>query len=180
MPIQFSCPTCGKSLKAPEASAGEMAKCPYCQTHVQVPEPIHEAESVPPSRPAGPPPLGQTADTPSESEPAGNQRACPACGEMIKPQAVKCRFCGEVLDPMMRRRQRTARSEEAELGAGAILFCIFLSPIAYIVSLVWILQDNPKGLKLFALASLVATAFVILGYCIALIAVGQQGAMRLK
>ena len=81
---------------------------------------------------------------------------------------------------MMRRRQRTARSEEAELGAGAILLSIFLFPIAYIVGLVWILQDNPKGLKLFALASLIGTAFIIVGYCIAIIAVAQQGGMRLK
>lgn len=177
MAIQFACPTCGKSLKAPDASAGQMAKCPYCQTHVQVPEPapeaVHEAESVPRGDAAGPPPM---PGVPDASEQTGDLQPCPACGEMIKPQAVKCRFCGEVLDPVLRRRERSTQAGDIELGALEILFCIFCAPIAYIVSLVWILQGNPKGLKLYAMSQLVWVAAGIIIYCI-IFALGMAGAL---
>lgn len=32
-----------------------------------------------------------------------SRRPCPACGEMILSSAVKCRFCGEVFDPVLRK-----------------------------------------------------------------------------
>ena len=37
MPIQFSCTNCNKQLKVGDESAGAKAKCPQCQTVVQVP-----------------------------------------------------------------------------------------------------------------------------------------------
>jgi RsiW-degrading membrane proteinase PrsW (M82 family) len=39
MPISFSCPNCGRKLKAPEAAAGKTLPCPSCRTVVTVPAP---------------------------------------------------------------------------------------------------------------------------------------------
>ncbi len=35
--LQFPCPSCGKKLKAPEASAGRQLACPACKGHILVP-----------------------------------------------------------------------------------------------------------------------------------------------
>ena len=35
--VRFNCPTCGKSLKAPESLAGRLSKCPRCGMKVAVP-----------------------------------------------------------------------------------------------------------------------------------------------
>ena len=31
---------------------------------------------------------------------SGDQRKCPSCAELVKSEAVKCRFCGEELPPL--------------------------------------------------------------------------------
>ena len=59
MTIQFSCPNCFASLKAPDEYAGKMAKCKRCQSKMQVPtaenlelelEPDHSAQNHQPSQ----------------------------------------------------------------------------------------------------------------------------------
>lgn len=34
-----------------------------------------------------------------DPRPSGDTRKCPACAEVIKSEARKCRFCGEALSP---------------------------------------------------------------------------------
>lgn len=45
---------------------------------------------------------------------AGERRPCPLCGEMIMVAAVKCRFCGELFEPALQRKQRQQKSQEEE------------------------------------------------------------------
>lgn len=42
MTIPFSCPTCGKVLKAPSKAAGKKAQCPKCAQLLRIPS-IHKA-----------------------------------------------------------------------------------------------------------------------------------------
>ena len=46
MPIKMNCPSCGKTLSAPDAAAGKKAKCPSCGQIMTVPEVVREAEDV--------------------------------------------------------------------------------------------------------------------------------------
>lgn len=161
MPIQFSCPSCGKSLKAPETSAGQMAKCPYCQTHLQVPEPVAEAdvpvqaEAVPEDTYA----MQSPAATPTEDD----RRPCPMCGEMIKPNAVKCRFCGEVFDETLKRVDKK-KKYDTDLTAAEWLVAILCANIGCIVSIVWMIQGKPKGTKMFAVSLCAQIVWTVLWF----------------
>jgi hypothetical protein len=51
---------------------------------------------------------------PSNQIPTVATVACPFCAEQILPAAKKCRFCNEILDPVMRKQQ-----EVSQRGASA-------------------------------------------------------------
>lgn len=81
--MQVQCPQCSSTLNAPETRAGQVVKCPKCGAEMQLPQQ--------PGIPAGP----AASEAPT--------KRCPACGESILSDARKCRFCGEILDPTMKR-----------------------------------------------------------------------------
>lgn len=154
MSVQFPCPSCGKNLKAKEEMSGKMAKCPYCQTHVQVPEPTAFAEE----------PVVMAEEVPADTygmeaapqaPPREDRRPCPMCGEMIKADAIKCRFCGEVFDDSLKRaekRRTGASAEDTNMSAAEIVLCILCSTIGCIVGVVYAVQGKPKGAKMVGLS----------------------------
>ena len=121
MAISFSCPQCGKKLKAPVHAAGKTSKCPGCGSPVTCPEPIYEAELVEPSPGGGSNPYDDLDDggaygVAAEAVPASSaegRRPCPMCGEMIVATAAKCRFCGEIFDPTLKKAP--ARGKKARI-----------------------------------------------------------------
>jgi predicted RNA-binding Zn-ribbon protein involved in translation (DUF1610 family) len=119
MPITFQCPQCRKKLKAPDKAVGKSSKCPGCGRTVICPEPVFDAEVVEmtmiPEKPPGLNPYDDLDDDkpyamvnpPAAQESAiESRRPCPLCGEMILMSAVKCRFCGEVFDPTLKRAKK--------------------------------------------------------------------------
>ncbi len=99
MPITMTCPSCSRTLSAPDASSGKKAKCPSCGQIMTVPEIVHEAEPVGAS---GAGPLGDVGQIPDPSSLASEgqtRQPCPECGEMIVKGAAKCRFCNAIFDP---------------------------------------------------------------------------------
>ena len=175
MPITMNCPSCGKTLSAPESAVGKKAKCPSCGQIMIVPEAVHEAEEwyatePEPSTPPGP----QSASGPSqnwpdevegsESAPTAtgpgdeSRRPCPVCGEQIIATAAKCRFCGAIFDHRLKPR-RAYTADDEDLSGGEWFMCILCSTIGCIVGIVYAIQGKPKGMKMVGI-SLVA-GFVI-------------------
>lgn len=123
MPIEFSCPHCQKLLSTSEDKAGRSAKCPGCGERVTVPPPaptpsspaIEEDWEVPDEEFRETLPGRSTRRGPSADRLADETRdrhPCPMCGESILVAAVKCRYCGELLDD-------TGTGDESDFASGA-------------------------------------------------------------
>jgi hypothetical protein len=163
MPISFQCPYCGMNLKAPESAAGKSSACPRCEATVTCPEPVYDAEV-----------LGKGDDgaiqesagyRPAEESTAEIRRPCPMCGEMILTTAAKCRFCGEILDPALKkRRARNYAPGDDALSTGEIFLALLCSGIGCIVGIVWLLEGKPKGKQMLGLSLVMVVVWNVFQY----------------
>ncbi len=80
MSIEFRCTNCGRQLRAPDHAVGQRCRCPECHLESLVPPRADFATEQPPG--------------PQEAT-----RPCPYCAEQIRVSAIKCRFCGSMLNP---------------------------------------------------------------------------------
>jgi hypothetical protein len=72
---------------------------------------------------------------------------------MIAMAAVKCRYCGEILDPRRKAERisnRGAAEADEEMQPIDWLLCLLCSGIGCIVSLVYLTQSKPKATKMLA------------------------------
>ncbi len=76
MPILLTCPSCNKTLKAPDSVAGRKVKCPQCATVLDVPAPAAEPPTAVSAAP--PPPLVEPAPAPPHYQ--ADDRAPPPRG----------------------------------------------------------------------------------------------------
>src|SRR4051812_3663233 len=87
MPIELTCPSCGKNLRLADEHAGKAGRCPACQATFQIPaagpaqEPQSPFGSSPPPFGASPPPFSSgTASSAGGTPP-------PAPGNLFADQA---------------------------------------------------------------------------------------------
>lgn len=174
MPIRFQCSSCGKRMRAADNAAGKKTKCPSCGTALRIPETsddvIYDAEPA--------------FDAAEESEPAysvagssnssdGKQRRpCPLCGEMIVATAVKCRYCGEVFDPALKKKKKKKRTSsyddgyDDDMSTGDWIVAIMCAGIGCIAGIVWTLQGKSKGPKMIGVSLMAATFWNVLHWVI--------------
>jgi predicted RNA-binding Zn-ribbon protein involved in translation (DUF1610 family) len=179
MPINMNCPSCNKTLSAPDTAAGKKAKCPACGQIMTVPEVIQEAEefSAPqPSTPFSPQPPAGSAENwldamqgpAAAATPPGAggeaRRPCPECGEMIMVGAAKCRFCNAIFDPHLKLTEgkRHYAPGDENLSTGDWIFCILCAGIACIFGIVYAIQGKPKGMKMVGISFAAAVVWNIL------------------
>lgn len=188
MPISVLCPKCGKKLNAPDTASGKRAKCPACGQIMQIPEIVHEAEEV--TDDFGLPDLqgstggfsaddfddtygiaGERMSRESEPQREPNRRPCPACGEMIVLGAAKCRFCDEIFDATLKRRDRKRGSDvDDDLTGGDWAVAILCSAIGCIAGIVWMIQGKKKGAKMIGVSLLCAFGWNVLKVMIGVVA----------
>ncbi len=61
------------------------------------------------------------------------------CGEMIVATAAKCRFCGEVFDPTIKKLKKGGKGKKARMAAIAssqrnLIICILIQIVLYIAT----------------------------------------------
>jgi predicted RNA-binding Zn-ribbon protein involved in translation (DUF1610 family) len=178
MPINMSCPSCGKTLAAPDSSAGKKAKCPSCGQIMIIPAAARQAGDfgAPPTSSEPSPQasaggeswlddIGGTSATPSAAVtgPGGEERKpCPECGEMIVAGAAKCRFCNAIFDPRLKAQTKKHSSTDEDLTTGDWVFCILCAGIACIFGIVYAIQGKPKGMKMVGVSIVAAVVWNIL------------------
>ena len=174
MPIEVQCQSCGKVLKAKESAAGKKAKCPQCGEVLQIPEAVYDAEED----------WGDTGgyddddygtddaygfdmsdvrNAPADVD--SNRKPCPMCGEMIVVGAAKCRYCGEVFDPKLKKKTKArsgAHDDDSDLSTGDWVLAILCSGIGCIIGIVWMIQGKPKGGKMVGISFLASIFWNIL------------------
>jgi predicted RNA-binding Zn-ribbon protein involved in translation (DUF1610 family) len=150
MPINMACPSCGKTLAAPETAAGKRAKCPACGQIMIVPESAQEAvDSGSPSASSVVPSAGSAADSsmydfssssaipPSSAQADGGELRypCPDCGEMIIVGAAKCRFCGAIFDSKLKRTSgRISELKPIAQFQKAMMICLSIQLLAFLAA----------------------------------------------
>ena len=172
MTISVTCESCGKTLRAKDSAAGKQAKCPDCGEPIVIPLPQKVDEEADHygfddggfddgGFDDGGFDDGGFEDAGYGAEPkddgwdsggSGGTRSCPACAETIKSVAVKCRFCGEVFDSTILRRQKKTSSKGRALAtpgsrlAAALLDGLIQIPIviAFVVGIM-MTDGNQEG-----------------------------------
>lgn len=167
MSIKVSCSSCNSVFKAPDNAAGKKAKCPQCGGTIQIPLPepegVLEAEVAPDW---GFDDEDFDVAPPTDVPEADKRKPCAMCGEMIALEAVKCRYCGEIFDPALKKKMKKKKSkysdDDADLSGGEWLLAILCSGIGCIMGIVWIIQGKPKGPKMLGVSFLAGICWNIL------------------
>ncbi|QDV49793.1 RING finger protein [Gimesia fumaroli] len=194
----FQCPKCKKQIalttdlkvlfSAP-LDVGQTAVCPICQSDIQANESCvqcpdcdqtHHRECW--SEIGGCGTYGcQQAPAPVDSDKTsqvpltawGDTKECPACGEVIKSIALKCRYCSTTFDstdPMSLndlknqydRGERVDSMRNSVIGLFVFSMIGILAPLALLVSLIYVLPRRKQLSQSGPITSILAWVSVAL------------------
>lgn len=130
MPVKVRCPSCDKSLSAPDAARGKAIKCPGCQTKIRVPGGEGESsgsgkattKSTARKKVAqANPDSADFLSTMDVSKAVDTSAAmCPKCGAEIPEDASECPECG--VDPATGQLSASAKKRLGRKGPDPALF----------------------------------------------------------
>jgi predicted RNA-binding Zn-ribbon protein involved in translation (DUF1610 family) len=186
--IQVTCSSCKSQFNAPDNSGGKRTKCPKCGGIIQIPmagaAPAMKPAAMQPAKPAPKDDIfdaiEEPARTPFSDEDfeiehpaekkvvADDRKPCPMCGEMIQKDAVKCRYCGEIFDPILKKQQKKASKSAAaggeDMTTGDWVVAVLCSFIGVIAGIIWLIQGKPKGGKMLGVSFLFMVLWNVLRF----------------
>ncbi len=112
-------------------------------------------------------PSTDEADQATRQNPAGLKK-CPFCAELIQPEAVKCRHCGEFLDGSGRTGRKPRAKQWYFSTSSVVVALLCLGPIA--LPLIWL---NPRY-KPATRAIITVIVLVVTALCVYLMKVMYQ------
>lgn len=117
--------------------------------------------------------LAAPAATPTPAA-QDRRRPCPMCGEMIPIDALKCRFCGEIFDPALKKAEKkkaksSGGSDDDEMSTGDWVVAILCPGIGCIAGIIWAIQGKGKGGKMIGMSVLFAVLWNGIGFCMGLL-----------
>jgi len=127
--FNFNCPHCSQSLEVSEDELSTEVVCPSCKGEIKLPDAV--------------PPQKQT-------------KSCPYCAEQILLSAVKCKHCGEFLDPALRTSaqqvsqpaQQKKRSGCSGLGCAFVFIASVALAIFFIINSFDTSEPSPSSVSI--------------------------------
>jgi hypothetical protein len=74
---------------------------------------------------------------------------------MIIATAAKCRYCGEIFDPKLKKKakaRKRSNDDDEEMTTSDYIACFLCSGIACLVGIVYLIQGKRKGLKIVGIS----------------------------
>jgi len=131
--IGMRCSGCGAMLRVDGGLVGKSIRCPKCGTEVLLRLAARTAEGpLAPAQEAG----AQSLPVEEDPEPAPERIPCPACAELILPDASVCRFCGHVIKSLQGPAARRLNIP----AVVSLALAIFAWPVVGICFFFWFRQ----------------------------------------
>lgn len=151
MPSVVSCPHCQARLRVEERHAGKVIACPRCKKQISVPadetpaaasQPTDKLATSPPSPAAAPDSVSEDYELVDDDEPTGprpqrgrgdkrdrnkdvkQERQCPYCSETILATARKCKHCGEIIDPKLRKSRKEIPDKQTAFSPDRVVMAL--------------------------------------------------------
>ena len=120
-------------------------------------------------------PEGFVPQSQNLSENSSKLKKCPFCAELIQPEAIKCRYCGEFLHGFSPKDVRPQTKKWYHTTYGLIILFLIAGPLAFfLLPVIWKNPHTSRAYKIvITIITLAYTAFFVF-ISIAIVKLGMK------